>query len=178
MPKRNRKVYSRPRKLYDKNRILEEDGIVKKYGLKSKREIWKADSAISKIRNIAKKLITKSEEERKVFLARLEKMGFNVGKISDVLSLNKEDWLKRRLQTLVFQKKLASTPKQSRQLIVHRHVKVGNEIVTIPSYIVPRDKESEINTTLVLNLKTSKKSMEEKLKQEIIEDKTAMEKVE
>ena len=62
MPKRNRKKYSKPRKAFDKSRIDEENNLRDQYGLKSKREIWKAESAIARIRNLAKQLITKSDE--------------------------------------------------------------------------------------------------------------------
>ena len=43
--KRRRKNFSRPKKLFDRARIDEENVIVKKYGLKNKKEIWKAKSA-------------------------------------------------------------------------------------------------------------------------------------
>ena len=74
MPKRKRKRYSRPRKIYDKIRIEEENVLVKKYGLKNKREIWKAGAAIEKIRRQAKLLLTKTEQEQKKFIDKLNKM--------------------------------------------------------------------------------------------------------
>ena len=134
MPRRKRKQYSRPRKPFDKIRILEENQLIEKYGLKNKREIWKADASIGRIRNIAKQLITKSEEDKLGFIEILQKKGFKVENIADVLALDKEDWLKRRLQTLVHEKKLANTPKQARQLVVHRHISVNNRIIHQPSY--------------------------------------------
>ena len=39
---RKHKLYKRPRKLFDISRIKDEDELVKKYGLKNKKEIWKA----------------------------------------------------------------------------------------------------------------------------------------
>ena len=65
MPKRKRKKYSRPQRPFDKARIQEENILKDKYGLKNKKEIWKADAAIRRIRNLAKQLITKSEEDKK-----------------------------------------------------------------------------------------------------------------
>jgi len=153
MPKRKRKKYSRPRRPFDKTRITEENVLVEKYGLKNKREIWKSDAAIGRIRNLAKQLITKSEEEKKTFVEKLQKKGFKVESIADALALDKEDWLKRRLQTIVHTKKLTNTPKQARQLVTHRHVKVGSQVVNKPSFQVSLENEGKVELTLALKLK-------------------------
>jgi len=50
MPIRKHKKYSKPRKLFDASLIKEENNLINKYGLKNRREVWKADYAISKIR--------------------------------------------------------------------------------------------------------------------------------
>lgn len=143
------KLFKRPRKLYDKIRIEEENKLVKKYGLKNKREIWKAESEIGKTRKQAKDLITAEPEKQKVLLNKLRKRGFKVEKISDVLGLNKEDFLKRRLQSIVSDKKFATTPKGARQLIVHKHIAIDNKIINIPSYIVKVDEEDKINVVKI-----------------------------
>jgi len=140
---RKRKKYNKPRRLYDKRRIEEENMLIKKYGLKNKREIWKADVAIERIRNQAKKLITASEEKQQELFNKLNKMGFKVKTIADILALNKEDWLKRRLQSVLIIKNYAK-PREARQLIVHKHVAIGDKIVNIPSYIVKTDEEDRI----------------------------------
>lgn len=142
--KKRRKNYSRPKKLWDKERIEIENKLVEKYGLKNKREIWKAKAKISRLRNIAKKLIPQSSEEKEEFYARLNKIGLNVKDISDVLALTEENWLDRRLQTFVFNKGLANTPKHARQLIVHKHVLVNGEVVNIPSFMVGIDMENNL----------------------------------
>jgi len=143
---RKKKKYSKPRKLYDKVRIEEENELLRKYGLKNKREIWKADSAIERIRKQAKSLITADKEKQDVLLEKLNKIGFKVEKIADILALNKEDWLKRRLQSFLVEKKLAK-PKEARQLIAHKHVKVDGKIINIPSYIVKIKEESKIEVS-------------------------------
>ena len=167
MPKRKQKKYSRPRNLFDKARIIEENDLKEKYGLKNKREIWKADAAIGRIRNLAKELITKSDEEKHAFIERLQKKGFNVENLADVLGLNKEDWLKRRLQTLIYTKKLCNTPKQSRQLVVHKHVAIGNQIVNIPSYMVTLDEEPLVELKIVLKTPKKGKGKIDKIVEEI-----------
>ena len=143
--KRKKKEWRRPRKLYDKTRIEEENKIVTKYGLKNKREIWKAESETSKLRRKAKALIPKSTEEKQNYFGRLNKMGFKVKEISDVLGLTKEDWLNRRLQTFVFKKGFALTPKQARQLITHKKVLVDGNVVNIPSFCITTDLENKIS---------------------------------
>ncbi len=155
--KKQSKKYSKPRRAFDKIRISEENLLKEKYGLKNKKEIWKADAAIARIRNLAKKLITKSEEEKRSFIERLQKKGFQIENIGDVLGLNKEDWLKRRLQTIVYKKKLSTTTKQARQFVVHKHVFVGEKIINIPSYLVSLNEEPEIKLNLAFKIQKPKK---------------------
>jgi len=147
MIRRQHKKYNPPRKLFDKPRIDEENGLMKKYGLKNKREIWRADYSVNKIRRQAKELITSSAMEQKEFIERLASKGLvkKNAQIDDVLALTKEAVLERRLQTIIFQKKMSATPKQARQLITHRHIKVNDKIVTVPSYFVNLNEESIIS---------------------------------
>lgn len=166
--KSQKKKYSRPQKPFDKVRIEEENILKEKYGLKNKREIWKADAAIGRIRNQAKILITASEDEQGAFVDKLKKKGFQVESIADVLGLDKEDWLKRRLQTVVHQKGLTTTVKQARQFITHKHVSVGNQIVNIPSYQVSLDEERGVKLNIVLKTKGKKSKMEE-IKEGVLE---------
>ncbi|MGY4884263.1 MAG: 30S ribosomal protein S4 [Nanobdellota archaeon] len=160
--KRKHKIYSRPKRPFDKARIEEEVGIVKEFGLKNKREIWKAEAKIKIIREKAKRLISAKPEEQQILFNKLNKMGLKVNSISSVLSLDKKDYLKRRLQTIVVEKKLASTPKQSRQLITHKKVLVNGSAVDSPSYIVPVELEDKIT---LKDKKVSKKKIVEEDKE-------------
>ncbi len=143
--KRKHKIYSRPKRPFDKVRIEEEAKIKEEFGLKNKREIWKADAKIASMREKAKKLISANESEKEAFFKRLKKMGFNVNSIGDVLSLDKRDYLKRRLQTILVEKKLANTPKSARQLITHKKVLINGNSINAPSYIVPVEFENKIS---------------------------------
>ncbi len=142
--KRKHKIYSRPKRPFDKARIEEEKGIAEEFGLKNKREIWKAEAKIKTIREKAKRLISAKPEEQRALFNQLNKIGLKVDSISSVLSLDKKDYLKRRLQTVVVTRKLATTPKQARQLITHRKILVDGGAVDSPSYIVPVDMENKI----------------------------------
>lgn len=143
--KRRRKLFSRPKKLFDKKRIEEENVFVERYGLKNKREIWKAKSKISLFRRRAKQLIGVDSKVQQEFFDKLVKLGFPVKKIADALALTEENLLDRRLQTFVFRKKLCNTPKQARQLIVHKHVLVDGNVVNTPSFCVTKDLEGKIS---------------------------------
>ena len=142
--KRKHKIYSRPKKPFDKTRIEEEAKIKKEFGLKSKREIWKADAKIALIRKKAKSLISASVEEQKAFFGRLKRIGLDVNSIGEVLSLNKTDYLKRRLQTVLVEKHFTTTPKSARQLITHKKVLINGKSINAPSYIVPVEFENKI----------------------------------
>lgn len=140
--KKNR--FSWPRKLYDKIRIKDENKLVEIYGLKNKREIWKAEAKVKYYRNRAKLLITSDKEEQENFFAKLNGLGLNVKSIAEVLALNKEDVLKRRLSTIVWKKGLAKTARHARQLITHKKVLVEGSAVDVPSYLVPVIYEDKI----------------------------------
>jgi small subunit ribosomal protein S4 len=162
--KRKHKQYSRPKTPFDKVRIEEEAEIIKEFGLKNKREIWKADAKISSIREKAKRLISKGPEEQKALFARLKKIGLDVNTIADVLSLDKKDYLKRRLQTVLVEKKFATSPKSARQLITHKKVLIKGNVVDSPSYVVPVELEKEI--TIKKKVKKENPKKEEKPEEE------------
>ena len=142
--KRKHKRYSRPKRPFEKARIDEEEKIKKEFGLKNKREIWKAEAKIKSMREKAKELISSTPQEQKALFDRLKKIGLNVNSIGEILSLDKKDYLKRRLQTIVKNKKLAPTIKTSRQLITHKKILINEKIVNSPSYIVPVELEDKI----------------------------------
>ncbi|MCK5320997.1 30S ribosomal protein S4, partial [Candidatus Pacearchaeota archaeon] len=137
----------------------EENVLVKRYGLKNKREIWKAKTAVSKLRRRAKGLIGKDIAEQQGFFDKLSKNGFIIQDISDVLALTEENLFERRLQTILFKKGMANTVKQARQLIVHKNVLVDGNVVNIPSFVVTRELENKI--TLKERKIISKKDEEE-----------------
>jgi small subunit ribosomal protein S4 len=144
---RKKKKFNRPKKPFDKARIDEEELIVEKYGLKNKREIWKAEFQIKKMREKAKQVLTADSEKQEKLMNSLRKKGLEVNNISDILGLNKENLLKRRLQTIVSEK-FKIKPKGARQLITHKHVSINKVKVNSPSYIVSKDEESKIEIVL------------------------------
>jgi len=137
-------------KRWDKVRIQKEKELMKKYGLRRKREIWRAEYIVRKYRRLARQLIANPNEKmEKEILNKLNKLGIlNAEKIEDVLNLTVENILERRLQTIVYKLKLANTLKQARQLIVHGHIEVNGRIIRQPSYLVSKEEENTIKLLL------------------------------
>ena len=149
--RRLRKKYEKPKRPWDKERIEEEKKLMKEYGLRRKREIWRAEAILRKYRRMARDLIAKKDKEKeKILIQKLNRMGILPANatLDDVLSLTVRDILERRLQTIVYRKGLANTVKQARQFIVHGHVKIKGRKVIFPSYLVPKEEEDQIEVTL------------------------------
>lgn len=150
-PRRIRKKYRTPNHPWERSRIEEETALVKEYGLKNKREVWKMRSVLKNYTMQAKRLIaaqgTQAEKEKAQLLARLQKYGlFQAGSSFDsVLNLQLRDILERRLQTQVYKKNLARSMSQSRQFIIHQHIMINSQKVTMPSYLVPIMEEHAIS---------------------------------
>ena len=144
---RKKKLFSRPKKAFQKTRIEEENVLLKSYGLKNKREVWKSLAKINYYRTRAKALTKSAPEEQEVFLGKLRALGLKTNTLSDVLALQIEDLLKRRLPTVVAAKKLAHTVQQARQMVVHRKILISGNVVTIPGYIVSLAEEDKITST-------------------------------
>jgi len=152
-PKFSRKKYETPSHPWQEDRIKSENELIKKYGLKNKREIWKAQTKLRNYRGQARELLAKagtgdeqSKKESEQLLMSLNRMNVLPAKstLDDVLALDTESILSRRLQTITYLKGLASTPNQARQLISHGHVSIGGRRVTVPGYIVTKAEEGEI----------------------------------
>lgn len=148
-----RKQYSTPRHPWEKDRIDTEREVIRDYGLKNKRELWKAQSLLDSFRAQARDLQARLRNEdpqaSKQFrnmIARLNR--FNIlgpeATLDDVLSLRIENILERRLQTLVFRKNLARTQKQARQLIAHGHISIDGRRVDLPGLMVEGVTEDSI----------------------------------
>jgi small subunit ribosomal protein S9e len=65
-----------------------------------------------------------------------------------VLALGPEQFLERRLQTLVFKLGLAKSVHHARVLIRQRHIRVGKQIVNVPSFLVRTDSQKHIDFAL------------------------------
>jgi len=164
-PRKLKKKYERPKMLWEKARIKEEHGLVKEYGLKNMRELWKAQSILRKIRRQARRFLILGEEAETYassLMQRLQRLGITKegATINDVLGLDVKNILDRRLETVVYKKGLAITIKQSRQLITHGFIKIGDRVVRSPSYLVLITEDDKINYAKPINIKAGMKTKE------------------
>lgn len=154
-PGKNHKKYDTPKRRFEKSRIDDETRLVIEYGLRNKRELWKAQSTLRRYRRAARNLLSlmaastdevQVERKKDELLGHLYRYGLlgESADIDDVLAMKVENELERRLQTLVYRRGLARSPKQARQFITHGHVALNGRRVTIPSYRVSREEERAI----------------------------------
>jgi len=146
--KRQKKKYEKPLKPWDRERRDEEKKLLETYGLRRKREIWRVESILRKYRRLARNLAAKQDKDKeKILLDKLFKMGIikKDANLDDILALNIEKFLDRRLQTIVFKKGLTSTIRQARQLIVHGHISLDGRRVRWPSMILNLGEEDKIS---------------------------------
>ena len=151
-PKFPSKHYDTPSHPWQKVRIEEVRAMIHQYGLKNKREIWKANTKIRDMRRQARKLTAKtndsqSQKEKGLLLAKLNRLGMleQDSALEDVLGITPENILDRRLQTQVYLQGLSSTVKQARQLIVHGHISIDGAVTRVPGMTVTKLQEKNIS---------------------------------
>ena len=156
-PKNSRKIWRKPKRPLNYDLLNEELYVLGTFGLKNKRELWKAHTELSRVRKQARSLLALTQELREkkepTLMKSLSKVGFvrENSTLDDVLNLKVTDLLSRRLQTMVQKKGLIKSPYQARQAVVHGHVMIRDRVVTIPSYIVKVDEENEIRFVSGIN---------------------------
>jgi small subunit ribosomal protein S4 len=96
-PRKAKKSYTRPRSIWTSDQISSELYIVGSYGLRNKKELWKAQTEIARIRNQARSLLSlpievRQEKETKL-LNYLSRLGLVTpsSTLDDILNLKIED---------------------------------------------------------------------------------------
>ena len=149
-PKTPRRVWKKPKRPLNYDLMMDELKTLGTFGLKTKRELWKTQTELSRVRLHARSLLALRQEirERKepILMQSLSKIGLvdENSTLDDVLNLQVTDLLSRRLQTIAQKKLYFKTPYQARQAIVHGHIMIGDSVITIPSYIVKTEEETKI----------------------------------
>jgi small subunit ribosomal protein S4 len=163
-PRRLKKKFKKPRNPFERERILEELQFIGKYGLRNKREFWKMRTIVGNWRDLARQSRTlpsdQMAEVQQTLIKKLVKLGIlgPEADFDDVLLIGVEDLLKRRLQSLVFEKGLAQTIYHARQLVVHRHIQINGKVINAPSYIVKKTQEDYIGLTATSPLSAAKQA--------------------
>jgi small subunit ribosomal protein S9e len=124
--------------------------------LKNKREVWRVQITLAKLRKAARELLTLDENDpRRLFegsalMKRMYKYGLlneNENKLDYILGLTIHRFMDRRLQTLVYRKGLANSVHQARVLIRQRHIRLGKNMTNVPSVMIRMDQEKNIDYT-------------------------------
>ena len=148
------KVARPPRRPFEKERLDNEMKLIGEFGLKNKREVWRTQLTLARIRKAARTLLTLDEKDTKrmfeggALLRRLLRLGVldeQKSQLDYVLALKPADFLERRLQTQVFKLGLAKSIHHARVLIHQRHIRVGKQIVNIPSFMVRTESQKHID---------------------------------
>ncbi len=152
-PKLPRRVWRKPKRPLNYELKMEELKTVGTFGLRTKRELWKAHTELSRVRHQARSLLALRQEVREekepILMKSLARIGLvsSDATLDDVLNLNVDDLLSRRLQTIVSKKLGFKTPYQARQAVIHGHIMIGDRKIDIPSYTVRVNEEDNIHFT-------------------------------
>ncbi|MEM0147137.1 MAG: 30S ribosomal protein S4 [Candidatus Micrarchaeaceae archaeon] len=148
-PRRLRKKYEAPSIMWNNARITQEHDIKAKYGLKTMHEEWLAESELRRIRKNVREILAgrQSEETGKQIIRRLASYGIvsSSATLDELLSINVDSLLSRRLQSVIVKKGMARTLRQARQLITHGFISINGRKVTVPGYLVKTSEESAIS---------------------------------
>ena len=150
-PKYPRKVWRKPKRPLNYELKMDELQTLGTFGLRTKRELWKAHTELSRVRQQARSLLALTQEARAekepILLKSLSRIGLvsENASLDDVLNLKPTDLLARRLQTIVSTKLGFKTPYQARQAVIHGHIMVGDRKVDIPSYTVTVEEEDSVH---------------------------------
>jgi small subunit ribosomal protein S4 len=150
-PKYPRKVWRKPKRPLNYELKMEELQTLGTFGLRTKRELWKAHTELSRVRKQARSLLALTQkiraEKEPILLKSLTRIGLvsNDATLDDVLNLKPTDLLARRLQTIVSTKLGFKTPYQARQAVIHGHIMIGERKIDIPSYIVTVKEEDSVH---------------------------------
>src|SRR4030042_1419049 len=126
-PKFSRRKYETPAHPWEGDRIKAENEMLKKFGLKNKRELWRAQSLVRTLRAHSRDLqarLRTGDPQAKIETdqllkkcARMALLPQEGATLNDILALNTETVLQRRLQTVVYRKGVPFTPNEEEAVL-------------------------------------------------------------
>ena len=182
-PKYPRRVWRKPKRPLNYELKMEELKTLGTFGLRTKKELWKAHTELSRVRQQARSLLSLRQEVRAekepILMKSLARIGLvsSDSTLDDVLNLTAHDLLSRRLQTIVTKKLGFKTPYQARQAVIHGHIMIGERKVDIPSYTVTVEEEDSVHFAPESKIPAMLEKTKTETPESITED-TAEEKVE
>ena len=150
-------LFIHPKRPFEKERLDSELLLIGKYGLKNKREVWRTQYLLTRIRKAARELLTlEKDDPRRIFegqalidrMMRIGVLGKDEKQLDYVLSLTTNKFLERRLQTLVHSNQAAKSIHEARTLIFQKKIALTKgtrrQIINIPSFVVRKENENKI----------------------------------
>ena len=128
---------------------------------------------LAKIRKAARELLILPEKDpRRLFegealvnrMMRLGVLKEQERRLDYVLGLTVPQFLERRLATVVFKKKIAVSHHAARVMIYQKHIRVGKQLVNIPSFMVRVENDSQISIGANSALASAKVGRTKKMK--------------
>ncbi len=164
-PKRNRSKFEKPKDRWNLERIKSDRSLINEYGLKNMKELWTAQTEVSRIRRNVRELLSGSgsEDVKERIIGRLARLGIATRDttLDNLLDLKENDLLNRRLQTIVFRRGMARTIKQARQLTVHGFIAIDGNRVNRPGYLVDAVVEGRISYYKPIDVMAAKQHAQE-----------------
>jgi small subunit ribosomal protein S4 len=167
-PRRNRKKFSKPKTRWDLERINADNAILTEYGLKNMKELWKVQTEVSRVRRNVRSLLSEASPENSAIQQRLlgrltrYKVVQQGATLDNILDINENAFLNRRLQTIVFKRGMARSIKQARQLITHGFISIDGKRVNRPGYMVSEMEESSVSFYKPIDVSPPKPQTSEK----------------
>jgi len=149
-PRRIRSSVVRPKQPWSSERLREELVLMGQFGLRSKRELYSAESFLRKMRRVARSYLALPAEERasreRELISRLHRLGLveERATLESVLSLDLSSILSRRLQSIVQARGLAKSLHEARQLVTHGKIAIDDAVVRTPGKMVTREEEQRV----------------------------------
>ena len=151
------KTSVKPKRPFEKERLDSELLLIGKYGLKNKREVWRTQYLLTRIRKAARELLTlEPNDPRRLFegqalIDRMMRIGVldkNENQLDYVLSLTTQKFLERRIQTIVHSNQFSKSIHQARTLIFQKKIALSKgsryQIINIPFFVVRKENETKI----------------------------------
>jgi small subunit ribosomal protein S9e len=152
------KICNNPKRPFEKERLDAELKVIGEFGLKNKKEVWRVQYILARIRKAARDLLTlEKNDPKRIFegdalinrMLRIGVLNKHEKSLDLVLDLKLVKFLERRLQTLVFKSSYAKSIHEARSLIFQKRITLNtgrrSKTVSIPSLIVRKENENKID---------------------------------
>jgi small subunit ribosomal protein S4 len=97
-PKKPKKSFKRPRSIWTLDQLSSELYIIGSYGLRNKKELWKAQSKVANFRNQARTLLALTTEDRQEKESKLLASLYRLGLVNESAKVNLPGYMVKRAE--------------------------------------------------------------------------------